>query len=259
MKYKNPGLVEWCRHHCLKIRGLCFSMKEEIWKPVSGYELEYEVSNFGNVRSLERKVSRRGYGVIIIKEKFLKQFSRRSDGYLSVGLHKIGLPLKTMFVHQLVARAFIPNPENKPCVDHINGIRNDNRVENLRWCTIKENNNFELARKHFSEGKLGEKNGMFGMSGKYSPSHKPVFQYDLNGNFIKKYYGIAEAQKETGILFQNISKVCKGKRNTAGGYIWRYEHEMIPIYDVVVAYKTKNGIIKTKHKMNKSHDSPKLL
>ena len=104
-------------------------MKEEVWKPIKDYEGLYEISNLGRVKSLNYK--RTG------KEKILKN-TVCNDGYLKVGLTKNGKD-KVFRIHRLVAEAFIPNPENKPFIDHINTIRDDNRIENLRWCTQKEN------------------------------------------------------------------------------------------------------------------------
>ena len=107
------------------------SKQIEEWKPVIGYEGIYEVSDCGNVRSLNYNKSG--------KVKLLKQITAK-DGYLVVCLHKNGKQ-KEGKVHRLVATAFIPNPDNKPCIDHISTIRNDNRVENLRWATSMENSN----------------------------------------------------------------------------------------------------------------------
>lgn len=236
---------------------------EEIWKPVKGYEGCYEISNFGRVKSLYREIHRRKMGIKIIYEHFLEP-KKNPNGYYFVPLCKQGRRAKNMLLHRLIAEAFIPNPENKPFIDHINGDRGDYRIENLRWCTHKENMSFALARKHLSEAKIGEKNGMYGASGSKSPSHKCVLQYDLQGNFIKKYFGIAEAQRETGIIFQNISKVCKGQRNSAGGFIWRYEDEMLPIRKTICEFKMNNGTKKIKcyrkgERKQPQDSSPKLL
>ena len=106
----------------------------EIWKYISEYGEDYQVSNLGRVRSLKRK------NIKIMNIKINRH------GYCTVYLTKNGM-LKTVTVHRLVAKAFIPNPENKPCIDHINTIKTDNRVENLRWVTHKENCNNELTIK----------------------------------------------------------------------------------------------------------------
>ena len=116
-------------------------MEEEVWKPIKNYEGLYEVSNMGRVRSLNYRRSE--------KEKILKNIEC-NNGYFQVGLVKLG-KRKIFSVHRLVAEAFIPNPEGKPCIDHINTIRSDNRVENLRWVTYEENNNNPLTKKKYSE------------------------------------------------------------------------------------------------------------
>lgn len=134
--------------------------QNEIWRPVVGYEGLYEVSNLGRVKSLERQVCRRKMGVKLIKEHYLSIMSTKL-GYQRAKLSRAGEGGKIYFVHRLVAMAFIPNPENKPFIDHINGTPWDNNVFNLRWCTPKENSNFEIARRRSSESKMGSKNPFF--------------------------------------------------------------------------------------------------
>ena len=111
-------------------------LKTEIWKPIKDYEGLYEVSNMGNVRSVDRHVIC-GKQYCLLKGKPKKSFPN-SRGYLRTELHKNNQG-KLYFNHRLVAEAFIPNPNKLPYIDHINTIRDDNRAENLRWCNAAEN------------------------------------------------------------------------------------------------------------------------
>jgi len=110
---------------------MIFFMKE-IWKDIKGYEGHYRVSTEGRVRSLKRKDNTgRNF-----KGRVLKLIFR--CGYFGVGLCKNG-KVKTFYVHRLVAISFISNSDNKSCINHKNGIKTDNRIENLEWCSQKEN------------------------------------------------------------------------------------------------------------------------
>jgi hypothetical protein len=100
----------------------------EIWKDIPGYENLYQVSNLGRVRKLP-----------LNRFNVVKKLTIM-NGYFTTRLTKVRRQRKTSFVHRLVAEAFIPNPENKPFINHINECRRDNRVENLEWCTQGENN-----------------------------------------------------------------------------------------------------------------------
>lgn len=108
----------------------------EIWKDIEGYEGLYQISSLGNVKSLSRMLKHNKGGVKVKRETILKH--QLTSGYPSVCLYN-GNRVKQAHIHRLLAIAFIPNPDNKPEVNHINGIKKDFRIENLEWCTVSEN------------------------------------------------------------------------------------------------------------------------
>ena len=131
---------------------------EEIWLNIKGYEGFYQVSNQGRVKSLDREVVYPDGHKQQYKGKILKTYIG-TTGYLFVTL-TVNSKAKRVRVHRLVAEAFIPNPENKPDIDHINTIRTDNRVENLRWATRSENMKNTLTRQKCSESRKGKYEGL---------------------------------------------------------------------------------------------------
>jgi hypothetical protein len=110
----------------------------EVWKEVKGFEKQYEISNLGNLRSIDREVKHYIDGFIRKYKGSVKKVRLSTDGYLKCNLKNDGKRFDFR-VHRLVAEAFIPNNENKPIINHKNGIKTDNRVDNLEWCTISEN------------------------------------------------------------------------------------------------------------------------
>ena len=213
------------------------NMNEEIWMPITGYEGLYEVSNYGRVKSLARTCATRGGGRKPIRERIIKQCVIK--GYCNVILCRGGSSHKHGLVHRLVAQAFIPNPENKPNIDHINTIRTDNRVENLRWCTQSENNLNPITlgrmrnvkRKPHSDEtkkKIGE---IMKIKMKNPITHQkeinrgwPVIAYNDDG-YYKEYRSTRFATEDTGISRCNICSCCNGKRKTAGGLKWKYKYD----------------------------------
>lgn len=183
---------------------------QEIWKDILWYQGLYQVSNLWNVKSFYNRKWK------IINLKKIKQVG----WYESIILCKNKKSFRIL-VHRLVAQAFIPNPENKPQVNHKNGITDSNRVDNLEWCTCSENlkHSFDnLWRKSnlawkpwFWAWKIWEGN----------PFNKSVWQYK-NWNLIKSFIWIMDAQRITNISKWNISRCCNWKRKTAGWFEWKY-------------------------------------
>ncbi len=193
-------------------------IKEE-WKDIEGYEGLYQISNYGRVKSLNYK--RTG------KERILKP-TKDSNGYFTVNL-RINGTTKSFKTHRLVAKAFIPNPENKSEVDHINTIRDDNRVENLRWVTREENCNNEITRKHNSDSKKIKNNGVPGRKGKDNPYSKSIVQLTLEYEFVKIWESTREAEREGDFDHSHIMKCCKGKQKFHKGFKWMYYEDYIQL------------------------------
>lgn len=176
----------------------------EEWKEIKKFP-DYEVSSSGNVRRIK-------YNDIQNIAKFkniktnLKQYPDK-DGYVKVVLYKNGKQ-NNIRVHRLVAETFISNPENKPQVNHINGIKNDNRLENLEWNTASENIQHRIKVLHVSL--------------KNNIKSKKVLQYDKEGRIIKEYPSAKEAGRQNNFSQGHISEVCRGEMKSYKGYIWKY-------------------------------------
>jgi len=128
----------------------------EVWKAINEYNERYEVSNCGRVRSNDMVVNGRKLGCHTIKGRILKPYTDK-EGYKGVVLC-VAQKRKTFRLHRLVAAAFIPNPDNLPEIDHIDGDRANNHADNLRWSTRKLNSNNPITRKRVAVSKMGERN-----------------------------------------------------------------------------------------------------
>lgn len=164
----------------------------EEFRDIIGYEWYYKISNLWNVKSLHNK-----------NIKILKSFPDK-DWYLCLNI-VLNKKVKHFRIHRLIAQAFIPNPENKPYINHKNWIKNDNRIENLEWCTNSENWIHKYRILWY-----------------ISTLRKPINQYDLQGNFIKTWNSWLEITKTIWINNTWISYCCKWKLKTSGWFIWKY-------------------------------------
>lgn len=166
----------------------------EQWKDVEGYEGFYQVSDLGRVKRLK-----------LGNETILSNNSKSQDGYILVDLCKDGNK-KTFRVSRLVAIAFIPNPENKPQVNHKDENKENNCVWNLEWCDGKYNCNYGTR----NERMLKNRNGKTALKKVMCVETRVI--YDSS----------CDAQRKTGINQAHIIDCCKGNRKTTGGYRWKY-------------------------------------
>lgn len=186
---------------------------QEIWKDIKGFEGYYQISNLGNVKSLGI------YNKNQYKYEHLKNKRISNKGYYYVAV-SYKSKFKILTIHRLVAQAFIPNPFNKPCVNHIDGNKLNNSLDNLEWVTYSENTKHAWENGLFSEEGLKKRGAKIGKASKLRCS-KPIYQLDMNGNIIREFNSITDAYLETGI--NNIGAVARGVRNKAGGYKWQFK------------------------------------
>jgi|LGVE01.1.fsa_nt_gb hypothetical protein len=184
-------------------------MSKEIWRDIPNYELFYQVSNFGRIKSLPRKILKSDNKHQTLKGVVLTPVL--TNRYHIVSLSKCGVR-KTYRVHRLVALTFIPNPENKPQINHRDFITTNNAIDNLEWCTASENAlhsvKYNKNRNYYREHNHKLK--------------KKVVQLSLNNVVIKVWESLYSIQKTLNIHKSNVGKVCKGKQHTAGGFKWKY-------------------------------------
>ena len=183
----------------------------EVWRDITGFEGCYAVSNMGRVKSLDRELPHKTHGVWHIRERVLKpgEIGNRNgkQSYLAVMLHTGGGKMMPCRIHRLVAEAFIPNPDGKEQVNHIDGNKANNRADNLEWCTSQEN--VDHAWKHGLCENVGRVNA------------RPVVNEDTG----QVFRSIKEAELACHISPGAIQHCVGRKTKTAAGYRWRYLDE----------------------------------
>lgn len=185
--------------------------KEEQWEFIKGYEGLYMVSDLGRIKTIERPDLETGGGNYYRENKIKKQ-GNGTSGYWVMTLCKDKIK-KTIMVHRVVAETFLDNPLGKRCVNHINGIKKDNRLVNLEWATHSENN--------YHAFKMGLMKNAKGADCKMS---KKVKQLTIDGELVNIYPSITDAAKAIGCYGTAISDVChKNKYNkTCRGFKWEF-------------------------------------
>lgn len=185
---------------------------KEIWKDIEGYKGIYQVSTLGRVKSVGRILSYKNHQDREQKETIMHPYKSRD--YLGIVLYSCG-KRKSFLVHRLVADTFIPNIENKEEVNHKNGNKHDNRVENLEWVTHSENNLHcyqVLKRKPSCLGKFGCE----------SPRSKPVVRINISTNEKTIYSSLTEAAEENNTNITSIWACCSGRQKLCKKYKWEY-------------------------------------
>lgn len=207
-------------------------MQEEIWKDVVGYEGLYQVSNLGRVKSLDREVSFK-----MPFPPYAKGIRIRKGRILTCTINSVGYPVVTLcssnqkkyLVHRIKAIAFIPNPDNKPNINHRDGVKENNGyhadgLDNLEWCTQSENvmHSHRVLMQRKGRANLGK-------FGKNHPSSMAVLQLTKDGVLVNEFDSISQASAMTGINLGNISSCCSKnqKCQSAGGFAWKHKNKKI--------------------------------
>ena len=171
------------------------NLEIEVFRNIKGYEGLYQVSNKGRVFSLKSR-------------KFLSPFITY-NGYQKINLYNGNKKIKKEYIHRIVALVFIPNPEQKSQINHINEIKTDNSVKNLEWMTAKENVNYGNRNKKASKSK-----------------NKPILQYTIEGKFITEYSSLNEVMS---LFNKGVGDCLRGRNKTSGGFVWKYKERNVEV------------------------------
>lgn len=177
---------------------------EEIWKDIPGWEGYYKVSTLGRVLSINFNNSRR---------QAIRTATRDRLGYLCLTLHRKGYS-KTYKVHRLVALAFIPNPNNFPCINHKDEDKTNNCIENLEWCDYSYNNKYGNRPRKVLDA-YRRNNG--------SKAERPVVKMDKSGIILGEFISISEAARRVGVSRESLRDCVLGRSKSCVGYIWKYK------------------------------------
>lgn len=198
-------------------------MNEEIWKDIPGYEGYYQVSNLGRVKSLPRGKQwpyRQTHNNI-------RKIKKTNRGYFSVNLCTNN-EAKWFMVHRLVAMAFIPNPNNLPCVNHKDENKTNNRVENLEWCTYKYNANYGTGIDRQKKSRAANPNNENIRRIIGEKNSKAVRAYTPNGTLVGEYKSLKEASKALNVHISSIVRHCNGRvGNNINRPIRKYRFEYV--------------------------------
>ena len=177
-------------------------MQKEIWKDVPEYEGLYQVSNYGRVLSTRKK-------------HLIMKLKDNGHGYFLVGLWK-NKKCKNKYIHRLVAESYIPNLENNSQVNHKDGIKSNNHVENIEWCNQSQNN------KHAY--KLGLRSPVgFCTPGSIDPKRKAVYKLSLSGEILEEYPSVLNAAQMNNLNSSRISRVCNGIGFIVKGFTYKFK------------------------------------
>lgn len=191
-------------------------MDSQLFKPIPGLEGFYSINKKGDVLSHKRNNTPNKYS----SKENLITINISPNGYKYFKAWFNGKS-KHVLVHRALALTFIGNPENKPCVNHIDGNKGNNNLSNLEWCTPKEN-----AIHAWNMGLYKDPPKYWlGKIGKDHVRSKPVIQYDLNMNKIAEYDSTASAVRATGLKRESIKDCLRGRNKTAYGFIWKFKNK----------------------------------
>ena len=183
----------------------------EKWKYIENTNNLYQISNYGRIKAKAKKVNA---GLInnkqVLRKERIIKLQKNNLGYLHTSI-SVNHMFKNINIHREVAKAFIPNPNNLPVVNHKDENPSNPRFDNLEWCTHKYNINYKNRNNKASKTML-EKEDYFNR----------INQYDLDGNFIKQWRSIKNIEKNIKISRKSVSRCCRGLQKTAGGYKWGY-------------------------------------
>lgn len=179
--------------------------KNKTFTKLAGYDNYYICKETSEVLSTKERKNTHKNTIKVLKQ--VPNSNNPQCNYLLVTLVNSDGTRKNAFIHRLMGETFIPNPDNKPQINHIDGNKQNNNLSNLEWVTVKENAQHAVN---------------LGLT-TYDYCKVKVHQYDKNGNYIQTFNSYTDAQNITGIQYTNIRKVVNNERKSAGGYIWKKE------------------------------------